>query len=100
MVNEIYKIVSIKKNLQEELKKKTGNFLRTFCNVKPNRNTGSLGIRKATAFFAKNIKRYGYQTKTDLFDRNVVTKRSKLLKEYYRKTNRNCQGFKEFNTKR
>lgn len=54
--------------MQKEYKKKAENYLRTLCNVKPNRSTGSPGNRKATAFFAKNAKRNGYQTKTDLFD--------------------------------
>ena len=43
-------------------------FLRTFCNVKPNRRTGSKGNREAADFFASTIQSYGYQMDTTEFE--------------------------------
>ncbi len=39
---------------------KASKYLNVFCDVKPNRRTGSLGNRESTDFFEKTIREYGY----------------------------------------
>lgn len=40
---------------------KAREYLKVFCNVQPNRRTGSMGNREATDFFQKTIRAYGYE---------------------------------------
>ena len=47
---------------------KAETYLRTFCNVKPNRRTGSKGNREASSFFARTIQSFGYQIDTTAFE--------------------------------
>ncbi len=47
--------------------RKASDYLRTLCNVKPNRRTGSRGNREATAFFASVVDQLGYRVDTTPF---------------------------------
>lgn len=39
---------------------KANEYLKTLCDVKPNRRTGSSGNREATDFFENAIRTFGY----------------------------------------
>ena len=52
---------------EREYRKKASEYLKTLCNVKPNRRTGSPGNRDATAFFASIIYQLGYKVDTTPF---------------------------------
>ncbi len=56
-----------KDNFQNEYAIKAGKYINKFCNVKPNRQTGSKGNQEATKFFAETIKSFGYSIDTTPF---------------------------------
>ncbi|MDD5012348.1 MAG: M28 family peptidase [Candidatus Nanoarchaeia archaeon] len=56
-----------KDNLQKGYEIKAKKYINKFCNVKPNRRTGSSGNREATKFFAETIKSFGYKIDTASF---------------------------------
>ncbi|MBM3330702.1 Zn-dependent exopeptidase M28 [candidate division WOR-3 bacterium] len=47
---------------------KAAAYLEKLCSVKPNRRTGSAGNRAATAFFARTVRRFGYEVDATPFD--------------------------------
>jgi len=52
----------------EEMLEKSQSYLRTFCQVIPERCVGSEGNRQATCFFEHEIASFGWKTETDEFD--------------------------------
>jgi len=68
MVNEVHKTFLLNNKMQKEYIKKGGNYLGTLCDFKPSRSTGSAGNKKATSFFARTVKRNGFQVRTDTFN--------------------------------
>jgi len=69
--------------------RKSQRYLKTLCNVRPNRRTGSPGNREATDFFADTIRAYGYEVDATPFecldyisDGSVLTRGEEVFEVY------------------
>jgi len=57
----INKSCEVQMQNRNDIASKAEAFLQTLCSVKPNRRTGSVGNRQATAFFADTLRAFSYE---------------------------------------